>query len=276
MQAVRRGGPDGPRGLRAAAPASSGPPAGSSRSWAVRASPRTRSATRSGNGRRPGRGAYARRGRARLWGLPTRRSRTPGLSTARRSRGDPRRLPWRPGGFGYTADLRLRVRRLHRGPARRARGPGRARRRRRVVPVRARAPRVRGASGTSSPDSRLRRTSTSSSRAWTITTRPPRAPRCTTSSATCSSRPATGSTGARLSVPTPREASARRWSWPAPRFSTSSRRESPRVTIAVVFRRPRDYASLVDQVFGAYGIPFRSSAGCRSGTRRSGAGCLRC
>ena len=30
----------------------------------------------------------------------------------------------------------------------------------------------------------------------------------------------------------------------------------PAGEIAVVFRRPRDYASLVDQVFGAYGIPF--------------------
>ncbi len=48
----------------------------------------------------------------------------------------------------------------------------------------------------------------------------------------------------------------------------------PAGEIAVVFRRPRDYASLVDQVFGSYGIPFSLERRVAFGSTPLGRGLL--
>ena len=92
----------------------------------------------------------------------------------------------------------------------------------------------------------------------TITTRRSRAPRSTTSSACCSRTSRHGArrpAGAR-SRSIPPAASAPRWSW-RPRGCSSCCATGVRPgDVAVVFRDPARYASLVEQVFGAYGIPY--------------------
>ena len=94
--------------------------------------------------RRPAEGVR-RGGRARLRRLP-RRARGRGARRSRDLRVEhARRIPPRSRGLGRAARLRVRLRRLHRGPARRPRGARRAHRRHRVVSVRARTPGVRGA-----------------------------------------------------------------------------------------------------------------------------------
>ena len=84
-----------------------------------------------------------------------------------------------------------------------------------------------------------------------------RAPRCTSSSARLFDPPGRRSSRpARPCASTRPVASARRSSSPPPRSSSSSPAGTPAGDIAVVFRSPERYASLVDQVFSAYGIPF--------------------
>ena len=68
--------------------------------------------------------------------------------------------------------------------------------------------------------------------------------------------PAARSTRARRSRSTPRAASAPRSSWSPRRSSSCSASGVAPGDVAVVFREPRTYASLVEQVFGAYGIPY--------------------
>ena len=84
-----------------------------------------------------------------------------------------------------------------------------------------------------------------------------RAPRCTTSSAACSRtsrrrRPTPG----RRSPSTPPAASAPRWSWQGRACSSCCATGVEPGDVAVVFREPGRYSSLLEQVFGAYGIPY--------------------
>ena len=69
---------------------------------------------------------------------------------------------------------------------------------------------------------------------------------------------------------TRRRASAPRSSWPARGCSTCCAAACEPGDIAVVLRRPDDYASLLEQVFGAYGIPFSIDRSVRARPHRAG------
>ena len=162
-----------------------------------------------------------------------------------------------PGRVGRPARLLLRLRRPHADGARRgrdARPPLRDRRLHRA-PVRARAGRVRRAAPPPSRSCARSPPSSSTSPSAPSTTPPRRAPRSTTSSATCSSRaPSASRPTARSGCSRP-AASARRPSSSAPRCSSSCARGSSRATspssCAATPRPPRSSP----RCSTGYGIP---------------------
>ena len=100
-----------------------------------------------------------------------------------------------------------------------------------------------------------RATSASSSRRRRTTTRPSRARRCTTSSAVCTARPTEGVAG-RGGAADARGRRARRGGAGGRRGAADGALRHARGRHRGRVPQPGAYASLVEQVFGAYGIPF--------------------
>ena len=153
--------------------------------------------------------------------------------------------------YGFDDFTRARARR-----ARDARAPLRGRRGG-VASLRARAPGVQGG-GRGAPRSCSRSPPRSrAAAARRPLRRPSRAPRSTTSSAACSrsSRRRRRQPGAAVSPPLGRRR-ARRGGAGGRAVLELLRDGTEPGDVAVVFRDPGRYASLLEQVFGAYGIPY--------------------
>ena len=185
-----------------------------------------------------------------------------------------RRPAGRPGRMGRHAPVRVRVRRLHRSSSTRwRRSRAAAARRERVAAVRARPRGLQGHRRHQAGAARARR-----GRAWrssrsTCTTRRARAPPPPPGAAPVRGARQPVDPGAAISF---HSAGGERAEveLAGARILELLREGVVPGDVAVVFRRPSSYASLLEQVFGAYGIS-RSIAASRSATPASGAGCWR-
>ena len=164
-----------------------------------------------------------------------------------------------PGGLGRHPAVRLRVRRLRPASAGCARDAARgARRRDGLAAVRARAPRVQGGRDVRTGAARARRRGARARRRSTTTTPPSRAAALHHVERCCSrtSRPS-GRRRRRDLASTRPAASAPRWSSRPPRCSScSASGDARRATWRSCSATRRATRRCVEQVFGAYGIPY--------------------
>ena len=178
-----------------------------------------------------------------------------------------------PRGWGAHARVRLRLRRLRPAPARRARDAGRPLRRGRdgLAAVRARPARVQGRGRRAPGAARARRARSWSWRRSTTTTRPSRAPALHHVERSLfeddADEPVDAGRGGRVPL---RRRRARRGRAGRRALLDLLRDGIAPGDVAVVFRDPTAYSSLLEQVFGAYGIPYsidRSRAARPHGAR---------